>query len=53
MRRLSFAFPVEPISPHHTSKPDSGDGQGNILDPISKELTCISEEGLAEIDFQV
>ncbi|XP_035710933.1 uncharacterized protein LOC110854068 isoform X3 [Folsomia candida] len=54
MRRLSFAFPVEPISPHHPSKPESGDGQGSILDPVlmSKELTCISEEGLGEIDFQ-
>lgn len=55
MRRLSFAFPVEPISPHHMSKQESGDGQGSVLDPalMSKELTCISEEGLAEIDFQV
>lgn len=53
IRRLSFAFPVEPMSPQ--SKHDSGDGQGSQLDPalLSKELTCISEEGLADMDFQV
>ncbi|CAL8110048.1 unnamed protein product [Orchesella dallaii] len=52
IRRLSFAFPVEQMSPQ--SKHESGDGQGSQLDPalLSKELTCISEEGLADMDFQ-
>lgn len=52
-RKLSFAFPVEPMSPQ--SKHESCDGTGNQLDPtvLTKELTCISEEGLVDMDFQV
>jgi hypothetical protein len=55
MRRLSFSYPLEQF-PGSQSKHDS-DGQGGGLDPamLAKELTCISEEGLADmdLDFQV
>jgi hypothetical protein len=52
VRRLSFSYPMEQFSPQ--SKHDS-EGQGGGLDPsmLAKELTCISEEGLADVDFQV
>ncbi|CAG7725857.1 unnamed protein product [Allacma fusca] len=55
MRRLSFAFPPEQLSPN--SKHDSGDHHDDLkesIDPANmlKELTCISEEGIADIDFQ-
>ena len=38
------------------SKHDSNNGEAqNGLDPaqLGKELTCISEEGIADMDFQV
>lgn len=54
-RRLSFAFPVEQISPQSKHDSGTGDGHGGSLDPalLAKELTCISEEGIADMDFQV
>ena len=61
LRRLSFAFPVEQISPESKHEPvmicDSNgkeEAEG-VLDPsvLVKELTCISEEAIAEMDFQV
>jgi len=57
MRRLSFSFPMEQFSPqskHDSEGREPGSGGGG-LDPsmLAKELTCISEEGLADVDFQV
>lgn len=51
-RKISFSFPVDPIPT--TSKHDS-EGQIAGIDPslMAKELTCISEEGLIDMDFQV
>ena len=50
-RRFSFAFPAEQMSPQ--SKHESADGQGSTLEAVSKDLTCIAEEGMTDIDFQV
>lgn len=51
-RKISFSFPVEPVASQ--SKHDS-EGQIAGIDPsmLAKELTCISEEGLIDMDFQV
>ena len=60
LRRLSFSFPVEQDSQgskHEAVLADSsaneeaqGSGDPSVL---GKELTCISEEAIAEMDFQV
>lgn len=57
-KRLSFSLPAvdqpQPLAKQHDS--DDEDGPGGEVDPNSgmmKELTCISEEGLADMDFQV
>ncbi|ODM97613.1 Monocarboxylate transporter 10 [Orchesella cincta] len=56
VKRLSFAFPAEPMVHLQQSKHDSDDEDepGGPIDPsvMVKELTCISEEGLADVDFQ-
>ncbi|CAL8110037.1 unnamed protein product [Orchesella dallaii] len=55
-KRLSFAFPAEQMAHQQQSKHDSDDEDepGGPIDPsvMIKELTCISEEGLADVDFQ-
>lgn len=53
MRRLSFSYPLEQFPTQ--SKHDSDGQGGGGLDPdmLAKELTCISEEGLVDMDFQV
>lgn len=58
LRRLSFAFPVEQASPdsrHEPALADSFANEGVQGDPsvLAKELACISEEAIADMDFQV
>jgi len=58
-KRLSFAFPMEQMSPssRHESVEDDGipppDDINERESIFVKELTCISEEGIADMDFQV
>ncbi|CAG7725524.1 unnamed protein product, partial [Allacma fusca] len=59
LRRLSFAFPVEQMAAEskHEQICD-GDGNQDVQDGLDasvlvKELTCISEEAIADMDFQV
>jgi len=54
-QRLSFSFPIEQVPPQSKHNSDEEDEGGNPVDQSAmlKELTCISEEGLADIDFQV
>jgi hypothetical protein len=51
---LSFSFPIE-VPPQSKHDSDEEDEPGGLADPsaVLQGLTCISEEGIADMDFQV